>query len=115
MDRETAKKWIDEFNKPLMEVNRILRKMNDEGVKPEIHVFQDPKRLGEGLQQIEVSMFPNPHYSEWTKLHIDFCQRVPNAPMFYKLWMPTYAILFGWIYGLKIDVNIRTGKHIFRV
>jgi len=112
---DITEKWMREFNKPLNELNHVLRKMNDEGIKPEIYVFQNPKMIGEGLQQIEITLAPNPHYSEWTKLHIDFCQRVPNAPMFFKLWMPTYILLYGWIYGLKIGVNIRTGKGIFRV
>jgi len=95
MDRKTAKKWIVEFNHPLMEVNRVLRKMNDEGIKPEVYVFQDPEKLGDGLQQIEVTMFPNPHYSEWTKLHIDFCRRYPKSSVFQKLWYPTAVIVSG--------------------
>lgn len=97
----TTEKLVRELNKPLNEVNHVLRKMNDEGIQPEIYIFQNPKYIGEGLRQIEITIAPNPHYSEWVKLHIDVCQRVPNAPAFYKLWMPTYILLFGWLWSEK--------------
>jgi hypothetical protein len=115
-ERKMVEKWVVKFNPLVIELNRLLREIvAEEGITPEVWVYQDPEKIGKGIQAIEVTINPNPHYSEWTKLHIDYCRRFPKASAFLKLWMPTYATLYGWIYGMKVDVNIRTGKGIFRV
>lgn len=52
---------------------------------------------------------------EWREIRNDYIQKFPNSSRWSQWWNPTYIILYGWIYGVKVDVNIRTGKHIFRV
>ncbi len=92
--QDTVTKWVPKINPSLMEVNRLLREMvAEDGILPEIYVVQDPKRLGKGVQMIEITILSNPHYSDWTKLHIDFCRRFPKANAFAKWWKPTKVIV----------------------
>lgn len=93
-ERKTIIKWVEKFNPSLIELNRLLREIvAEEGIAPEVYVYQNPKMLGEGVQGIEVTISPNPHYSEWTKLHIDYCRRFPRSSAFQKVWYPTAVIV----------------------
>lgn len=94
-ERKMVEKWVVKFNPLVIELNRLLREIvAEEGITPEVWVYQDPEKLGKGIQAIEVTINPNPHYSDWTKLHIDYCRRFPKSSAFQKLWYPT-AVIFN--------------------
>lgn len=97
--------WIFKINSVIIPMNKLLIEMAAEGIYPEVWIYKNPLATGDSeLQSIEISIASNPHYSKWTKMHVDYCRIFPHAALFFKLWMPTVLIvsickssLFAWL------------------
>lgn len=89
------KLWIRKLTPIVVDLNRLLVEMARNDIFPEIWIIQDDELLGNNIQVIEVTISDNPHYSDWVKLHVDFCRRYPKSSAFQKLWFPTMVVVKG--------------------